>query len=551
MLAERKIDSLDTHLEQFKLNNRTAQNDLQNLLKEYGQLLDDYKDLKSQFEAKSATALPKTTPVVKLPSAKRGNPYVLVLVDGDGYIFNDELIRDKEEGGMRAARMLNEAVEKYLHQSVPDARGARVVVRVYADLTNLSKQLAKSKLAGLEKRSLAPFSAAFTRAISMFDFVDALDEEGTKIKIREQFKVASEDDACSHILYAACHDTSYLSQLVPLSGVREKVTLVQGAGWSPEFHQFNLNVTHFPTVFRWLDLPAAVPNAKGSRANGTVPAQPKATQKKGPQPPLSKNHAADSWRNDPTGRGSSLLEGDRASGITNGFDARSAVSSNSKAPSSKKSATVPCRFFQKGFCRFGDKCDFLHAAAASFQPKRKEPAPSTNSVPDRSRISELLPSSTASGTIPLNKYSQRLDTYMRPPSQQEWSIYNARFHKQKPCNNFHLKRSCSVFACPYDHHELESESRYVLEYVLKSSPCPDRSECRAGDCFYGHVCQKDGCQGKVKGCKMKADLHAIDPVMVSMVPAEGEEELVHGMEEMSFGIEEGVEMPDESNGYHW
>lgn len=89
---------------------------------------------------------------------------------------------------MRAARMLNEAVEKYLHQSVPDARGARVVVRVYADLTNLSKQLAKSKLAGLEKRSLAPFSAAFTRAISMFDFVDALDEEGTKIKIRGDYR---------------------------------------------------------------------------------------------------------------------------------------------------------------------------------------------------------------------------------------------------------------------------------------------------------------------------------------------------------------------------
>lgn len=89
---------------------------------------------------------------------------------------------------MRAARMLNEAVEKYLYQSVPDARGARVVVRVYADLTNLSKQLAKSKLAGLEKRSLAPFSAAFTRAISMFDFVDALDEEGTKIKIRGEYR---------------------------------------------------------------------------------------------------------------------------------------------------------------------------------------------------------------------------------------------------------------------------------------------------------------------------------------------------------------------------
>lgn len=29
MLAEGKINSLDTHLEQFKLNNRTAQHDLQ------------------------------------------------------------------------------------------------------------------------------------------------------------------------------------------------------------------------------------------------------------------------------------------------------------------------------------------------------------------------------------------------------------------------------------------------------------------------------------------------------------------------------------------
>lgn len=29
MLADGKIDSLDTHLEQFKLNNQTSQNDLQ------------------------------------------------------------------------------------------------------------------------------------------------------------------------------------------------------------------------------------------------------------------------------------------------------------------------------------------------------------------------------------------------------------------------------------------------------------------------------------------------------------------------------------------
>ena len=128
-----------------------------------------------------------------------------MLVDGNGYIvsttavlstifpavtdcrggqFNDELIREKEEGGMRAARMLNDSVEKYIQQSVPEARSSRIIVRIYADLTSLSKQLAKSKLTGMEKRSVASFSAAFTRAISLFDFVDALDEEGSKFKIR-------------------------------------------------------------------------------------------------------------------------------------------------------------------------------------------------------------------------------------------------------------------------------------------------------------------------------------------------------------------------------
>jgi hypothetical protein len=124
----------------------------------------------------------------------------------DALQFNDELVREKEEGGMRAARMLNDAVEKYLQQSVPQAHNARVIVRIYADLTSLSKNLSKSKVIGFEKRSISPFSAAFTRAISLFDFVDALDEEGTKFKIREQFKLASEDVACSHILYAACAD---------------------------------------------------------------------------------------------------------------------------------------------------------------------------------------------------------------------------------------------------------------------------------------------------------------------------------------------------------
>lgn len=85
---------------------------------------------------------------------------------------------------MRAARKLNDAIDRYMDQNVPKVLSRRVIVRIYANITNLSKQLGKVKLTGLEKRSLADFTAGFTRAMSLFDFVDTLDDEGTKFKIR-------------------------------------------------------------------------------------------------------------------------------------------------------------------------------------------------------------------------------------------------------------------------------------------------------------------------------------------------------------------------------
>ncbi|KAH7346028.1 hypothetical protein BKA66DRAFT_433485 [Pyrenochaeta sp. MPI-SDFR-AT-0127] len=541
MLADGKINSMDTHLEEFKLKDHTRQNDLQNLLKEYGQLLDDYKVLKRVFEEKSTKN--GTAYKTGFSIDKARNAYVLVLIDGNGYIFNDELIRDKEEGGMRAARMLSDAVDKYLQQSVPEAASSRVIVRIYADLTNLSKQLAKSKVAGLEKRSIAPFSAAFTRAISLFDFVDALDEEGTRFKLREQFKIASEDVACSHILFAACHDSSYLSQLVPFSGSQDKITLVQGAGWNPDFHQFNLNVTQFPTIFRWSGLPMAAPTTKILTPNGPAGPKPKAAPQKQATPSVAQAVRENPWRLGTTnGTASTSLTNEMAPIETNGFGDKDSVGSGKK-PTAPLKGAQPCKHFMKGFCPFGNKCRFQHSptilnGASQDNPASLKPSsPSSSSIPtERSNISSHLPLNTVAGFLPLNKNAQRIDTYIRAPTSEEWRIYNARFHRKKPCNSYHLQRVCTTFDCPYDHTELEPETRHVLEYVLKCNPCPRKSDCRESDCFYGHVCQKDGCTGQMKGCRMKADLHNVDPKVSSMVPSE--DEMVH---------DGGVEMPDEHN----
>ncbi|KAI8935290.1 hypothetical protein NX059_007877 [Plenodomus lindquistii] len=511
MVPDSIIDALDTHLERFKFNEESRHTDLQNLLKEYGQLLEDYKVVKKELEAKN------NKPVVSLPKpqargAKLKDSYVLVLVDGDDYIFNDELIKDKEEGGARAARLLNDAVDKYLQYNVPDASKARIVVRVYADFTALSKRLTKTKVAGPEKRSISPFSAAFTRALGLFDFVDALDEEGTRFKIREQFKLASSDEACSHILFAACHNPIYLPQLVAFSGMREKITLVQGEGWNQEFDQFGLNVTQFSSVFKSSEAPKTAASSRAVSSSTVGDPTPLKNIVVTTRPTLRTN----SYRRDgPSNGNRSALSSPDLGPVRGNGSSVSGISLKKEPATTQEKPKIPCRHFLKGTCKFGDKCTFSHAAPR--KPSSQAP-PSTSDRPNNP--SSLLPKEIMPGFIAINAQKQRLDTYIRPPTEQEFATYNARFRERKPCNSFHLQQNCTNFDCVYDHSALDPASRHVLSYVLRCTACPRKGACRVEDCILGHVCQKDGCTGQMKGCRMKG-LHGVDMRVGGMVPAEG------------------------------
>jgi hypothetical protein len=163
----------------------------------------------------------------------------------------------------------------------------------------------------------------------------------------EQFKVASEDSACTHILYAACHDTAYLSQLVAFSGVRDRITLVQGAGWSPEFHQFNLNVTQFPTIFRWSGLPTTVPSTKAVHTNGNATPKLNATPKKIITNAPTAPRQCDTWASKIMSPRTSIAESDAASVTTNDFDTNNGISLGTKPSSSHKPTPQPCKYFQK------------------------------------------------------------------------------------------------------------------------------------------------------------------------------------------------------------
>ena len=167
MLNERELEQDAAQLDNFRQASSKHQETLSQTLEKYTTLMENYKRLRSDYE-EERDARERYKQMAK---GQERNPFVLVLVDGDGMIFEDDLVSGGADGGQRAAHLLNDAIRRSLR-----GRGlehCQIMVRIYANLVGLSKALSRAKLVGAEKRSLAPFVANFNRSYEMFDFVDA------------------------------------------------------------------------------------------------------------------------------------------------------------------------------------------------------------------------------------------------------------------------------------------------------------------------------------------------------------------------------------------
>lgn len=494
MLGDAELEALDAQLGDFSVSSTKHHDILQAVIQKYGKLLENYRILRSDYEEEKESR----ERYKKLSRERVHNPFVLVLVDGDGYIFNDDLVRANAEGGSNAAQMLNSCIRECLPTVVRNSDQCRIMVRIYANLAGLSKALSKAKLVGPEKRSLAPFAASFTRSQDLFDFIDADDKkEGADFKIREMFRLFAENSQCKHIFFAGCHDTGYLSLLTPYRGKSDRITLVRTGAFSSEYTSLRLGIVDFPTVFRTFSLPT-VPTATNNGTKNVLPLQRS-------QSPI--------------------------------IDHKSAAANTTRV----------CKYFQTGNCRFGSTCANAHV----IHDVRRAALPETNILPwgaigptmaaqgsptlwkppnfvqplamdgaqqrNRDNLTDDLPISApqTEGMIPVNKDGERLDTVIPKPTPEEWSIYNQRVKQQKPCNNFYMRNQCPIPNCTLDHTPLEPEALHVLTCILKGYPCPRKGGCRSADCYNGHICQKNGCYGK--GCRLNYYMHSMDPKVADWV----------------------------------
>ncbi|KAG0648753.1 hypothetical protein D0Z07_4766 [Hyphodiscus hymeniophilus] len=178
------------------------------------------------------------------------NPYVIVLIDGDGMLFHENLIHKGIEGGKEAANALRDIILEQCHEL---ANEMEVVAKVCANVTGLSKAMRHDgSLQNID--DLRDFTLGFTQGRASFDFVDVgHGKERADSKIKECMRWHLRNHNCKQILLGISHDAGYapfLEEVVNTGEDRNRVTIIEGPPIVRELSAINLQILPLKTIFR-------------------------------------------------------------------------------------------------------------------------------------------------------------------------------------------------------------------------------------------------------------------------------------------------------------
>jgi hypothetical protein len=103
---------------------------------------------------------------------KDRDPFVILLIDGEGSMFSDDLIKKGAQGGREGAQLLSCAANEFVAQTLPHLNNPKVLVRIYANVRGTAEALCKTGV--IDKPALFDdFIRSFNSSKVLFDFVDA------------------------------------------------------------------------------------------------------------------------------------------------------------------------------------------------------------------------------------------------------------------------------------------------------------------------------------------------------------------------------------------
>ncbi|KAL2678876.1 hypothetical protein Neosp_009628 [[Neocosmospora] mangrovei] len=181
---------------------------------------------------------------------KEKDPYVAILVDGDGAKFQDSFLQDPEEGATNVALAIRQHVAEYV-QDTDLSSDITIFARVFANVKDLAHSLRLSGIVNYEDKFLK-FVTNFTNARAEFDFVDVgSGKENADSKIRRMLKYYHDDVRCKKIFFVACHDAGYAHDLRPyIDDQGSRLVLVETTQAAPRIKKLGLPIITFDNVFR-------------------------------------------------------------------------------------------------------------------------------------------------------------------------------------------------------------------------------------------------------------------------------------------------------------
>ncbi|KAI3320608.1 C-x8-C-x5-C-x3-H type zinc finger protein-like protein [Xylariaceae sp. AK1471] len=181
---------------------------------------------------------------------KNRNPYVLVLIDGDGLIFRQHLIKQGTEGGRRAAIELHKAIAT---EPLVYANGAQIFVKVVANLGGLNRALKRDGSVDTENE-LQDFVMGFNEA-SFFDFVDVgAYKERAIAKLKETAIFHIQNPNCKRVIMGISHDPTYgpiLDEIIRGdANKQERINVLEGYPTVRAVASIGVNIIRFQDIFR-------------------------------------------------------------------------------------------------------------------------------------------------------------------------------------------------------------------------------------------------------------------------------------------------------------
>ncbi|KAF8922523.1 hypothetical protein CPB85DRAFT_1267926 [Mucidula mucida] len=206
----------------------------------------------------------------QIRSLHEDHPIILVLVDGDGNIFADDLLRQGRVGGRNAATLLTKGItENVTNINGRIASRARLWVTVYCNKQGLSETLCNNNVCTVD--DFDNFCLGFNQATPLFSIIDVgQGKEAADAKIKEYLRVFSPLPQMALIYFGGGHDNGYSSTLASLEteGLLDKVILLSGyKELALELQHLRLPAVHIDGLFRPTKVPSHLTKFKNYKTS--------------------------------------------------------------------------------------------------------------------------------------------------------------------------------------------------------------------------------------------------------------------------------------------